>query len=220
MSLGKYKVWDFVRKKFRSDLLLMQDGKFCAVDNCEIEATEKDDTNFVISFSTGLKDKNGKEIYDGDIIRIPNIRDSSNDWATCELKDYISCVEWKYNMWYVGYGNFHNWCFGKLGDSSNDSSTFEVIGNKFENPELLETDHKKIQIEIGDKYRALKELYYDDINRKWTDMVHEIKTETCFRIFDDDCLTKMYDGAYATSLGHIFKITDDEIRKFFVKIDK
>ena len=80
---------------------------------------------------TGLKDKNGKEIYEGDIISCEHV-DCSNDIG--EIKRYIAQVEWKYSIWYVGFGNFHNWSLNQLDEYT--AKRIEVVGNIYENKEL------------------------------------------------------------------------------------
>ena len=66
---------------------------------------------------TGLKDKNDKLIYEGDIVRINN-------------KD-IYIVEWLST-----YSQFHIEGYGVLDITL--SSTYEVVGSIYEDPELLE----------------------------------------------------------------------------------
>lgn len=89
---------------------------------------------------TGLKDRNNKEIYEGDIVRILYsdwVSQNSDDTRTINqyLKDIasIKIVVWDYNGFYVankigGYAETME--VGKYG-------YLEVIGNIFENPELL-----------------------------------------------------------------------------------
>lgn len=67
---------------------------------------------------TGLTDKNGKKIFEGDIFIFPEIRKHK----------YV--VEWDAN-----YACFD--CFNDV--SGFDASSIEVIGNIHDNPELLET---------------------------------------------------------------------------------
>lgn len=89
--------------------------------------------NLELMQCTGLKDKNGKLIFEGDIVRL------SNDYDVINL---IAKVVWEDCGWALEYINqkevgiktggccITDWTEGK-----------EVIGNIYENPELLEVQN-------------------------------------------------------------------------------
>jgi len=78
---------------------------------------------------TGLKDKNGKEIYESDIVKYNY--DGSGGWDTHER---LGKVEWKDRI--TGYAPFAN--YDSDCEQYVDMETVEVMGNVFGNPELLE----------------------------------------------------------------------------------
>lgn len=99
--------------------------------------------NCILIQSTGLHDKNGKLIYEGDVIVIPNQYPFYDEGAL----NYIGIVENIYNSWqYVyhcvnplknGISEGINYLLNEFGFEENENSHFEVIGNKYENKELL-----------------------------------------------------------------------------------
>ena len=78
---------------------------------------------------TGLKDENGREIYDGDIIKV---------WITKTINfvAMVDCLNGAFGIGSIpsGYGYHH-----KFSSFHNNVGTrYEVIGNAYENKELLE----------------------------------------------------------------------------------
>ena len=85
------------------------------------QKTLKND-DFVLMQSTGLKDKNGKLIYEKDVVKIAN---GSVNGSVIETTRE---VKWTINTW-----NIPVWVV----DKPNFSHYVEVIGNIYENKDLL-----------------------------------------------------------------------------------
>jgi len=68
---------------------------------------------------TGLKDKNGKEIYEGDIVKY-----TQHLFNTESTEIRVKVVKWKYDKWGIY-------------ETRAGESDIEVIGNIYENQELL-----------------------------------------------------------------------------------
>lgn len=88
-----------------------------------------DEEEFVLMQSTGLKDKNGKEIYEGDIIE-KKVR----YFPTYRIEKEREIVEW-FNNDTTGFYPFND--YNLETDRYNFSKDFEVIGNIYENKELI-----------------------------------------------------------------------------------
>lgn len=76
-----------------------------------------------------LKDKNGKEIYEGDILVISGYSYEEPEFECCGEVKYVNC----------GYCIEDEGEFVNISDFRGSYTTiFKVVGNVYENPELLE----------------------------------------------------------------------------------
>lgn len=120
----KFRIWDKELKRYDSPNvhhLLKNDGIVSIVLNMDVQKISGND-RFIIQQYTGLKDKNGKEIYEGDIIA----------FGSTEQEDLFEVV------WDEDDARFVLDSYGGRGCWLIDVKDREIIGNIFENPELLE----------------------------------------------------------------------------------
>lgn len=89
-------------------------------------ANEDDCCNLIFQQSIGLADKNGKEIYEGDIV-----------CACSSDNKYLSTVEWDESDGQWGFLSIRSKNMQFTYNLSYRCSRWEIVGNIFENPELL-----------------------------------------------------------------------------------
>jgi len=96
-------------------IYLLLDGELITIDtDGNIEKAKRFKDLIPLQY-TGLKDKNGKEIYEGDIYK---------------QGAYIGEIFWSVDFWATERGNYDD---SGLAD---DCNYIEIIGNIYENPEL------------------------------------------------------------------------------------
>ncbi len=95
------------------------------------ETYQSEPLEFKLMQSTGLKDKNGVEIFEGDIL------DKTN-YCNFDVEEKVGKVEMGEGYDSDGY-NHQKWLGWKAGDSSllDVCEASEIIGNIYENPDLL-----------------------------------------------------------------------------------
>ncbi len=123
--IPKYRAWDRVEKKFVEHFFITDNGLICNMEKptsgynspIPIEKSE-----LILMQSTGLRDKNGNEIFEGDIL-------SSESYPVKGAVEYRA----KLGMWVNCLKEYSYYEY--LGNVASDR---EIIGNIHENPELLE----------------------------------------------------------------------------------
>lgn len=117
----KFRVWDKERECYLDETELAgitPDGKYILyIEDEEISRLEING-NYIVEQYTGLKDKNGKEIYENDIVSVQN-KNRKNE----------------YDIGVVEFGKAAFRCPFLLGRYH--SGQVEVIGNIHENADLL-----------------------------------------------------------------------------------
>lgn len=133
----KFRAWD----KNTNDMVdvkkidLEKDGSIgCIVDYNGINL---DVSECVLMQSTGLKDKNGVEIFEGDILKIIEVTNEG-------ISEYITDVIWEdcsFVFKSEGVDYYDSFLGSFSGDPNKTYPLFEllVIGNVWDNPELLES---------------------------------------------------------------------------------
>lgn len=129
--ISKYRAWDKEFKEMVHVNALVFDEQVIKATYQNGSIVKEDVKNYELMQSTGLKDKNGKEIFEGDIVTDGDV--------TSDIKYHQTL-----GFYMIGKYGF-SVPFGQGVDveyfeefADHVSKTFEVVSNIYENPELLE----------------------------------------------------------------------------------
>lgn len=123
--IQRYRAWEpYCKKMFANDQIIIWNGNVYVNDADKITVDNMNgwsiDDKYLMQ-STGLFDKNGKEIFEGDIVH-----------AYSEDARLIGAVEYFDNAYCIKTKN------GVYNSLWINAEQYEIVGNVFENPELVE----------------------------------------------------------------------------------
>jgi uncharacterized phage protein (TIGR01671 family) len=124
----KYRVWNVRRWLKNTEVAIMPDGKILILDRDEKIWSENIHYELKVSLNTGVKDKTGKEIFEGDIV-------TEHHGGLAFEADFFQTEQVKWDAF--GYLPFQRVIGGKMHDFAKNLKEYIVIGNIYENPELL-----------------------------------------------------------------------------------
>ena len=136
----KFRVWDKITNRYLQELGIYYWHIPYSLDGEEITGEANlfglsellRHNNFVAQQYTGLTDKNGKEIYEGDIVKYKTWT-GSHDGITEEHQTQVQFKDGAYYPRYIDDECEDSWYSFKVYD-------LEVVGNIFETPHLDENE--------------------------------------------------------------------------------
>lgn len=126
--IPKFRAWDKTHKKMGFIDAHMTDGIFQSVKIFDEDDDDwQESENFILMQSTGLFDENGKDIFEGDVVRQVRTQPTTENeiitgvvtmfegaWLLINDREQLASYLWS------------------------ETDTNKVVGNIYENPELLE----------------------------------------------------------------------------------
>ena len=124
----KFRVWDKKIKEYiipeQFEILLLSNDEKTPIYNLNLSNNIYDfykAENIEVDMFTGLKDKKGKEIYEGDLVKLLDTID-----------EIVCVVKYEYGSYILENGDYRE-------ELSNCEERFlKIVGNIFQNEELLE----------------------------------------------------------------------------------
>ena len=129
--IPKFRAYDgSLNRMYQTDEVMAGNGDIWIIDEDSVAGDWIVNNDINLMQSTGLFDKNGQEIFEGDVVR--QVRTQ----PTTENEIVVGIVTMIEGAWLI------------MNDSEqlasylwSETDTNEIIGNIYENPELMEVDH-------------------------------------------------------------------------------
>lgn len=129
MRVPKFRAWDKLGKIIMPVGEIDFDYEFAYLEEKNGYRCERDFDEIELMQFTGLKDKNGKEIYEGDIVK----------FFDCDDDVYVTPVVWdkNYACFGVSFSGKYPISFDYLEEFYTELKDIEVVSDIYENPELV-----------------------------------------------------------------------------------
>ena len=118
----KFRAYDggSLSRMYQPDEVMVGNGDIWIIDEDSVAGDWIVNNDLHLMQSTGLKDKNGKEIFEGDVVKCNGL---------------LGTIKSLKAMWICSFVKYNN--YQKVGFFAQE---IEVVGNIYENPELLEDE--------------------------------------------------------------------------------
>ena len=116
-------------------------GKYFIRPICGSALSSEEVDKNTICQCTGLRDKNGKLIWENDIVKCVDVNAETEFFAVVEFGNPNRFYSWGYQLKHI-WGDEPNLDILLWIDMEETGATCEIIGNIFDNKELLESEEK------------------------------------------------------------------------------
>lgn len=131
----RFRAWDTHNNKYIYDAEMTYDDIGIRAECFGYMVDDYSNYEYIVEQCTGLKDKNGKLIYEGDIVAFYNRKGEISSLSVAEWGEFAS----------DDYGlGVYGWTLGCYMDIY-DTDIYVVVGNIHENPELIDEYKKNTQ---------------------------------------------------------------------------
>lgn len=140
--IPKFRAYDgSLNRMYQPDEVMAGNGDIWIIDEDSVAGNWIVNNDIELMQSTGLKDKNGQEIFEGDIVK----RDGIKKPEVVRFGEWIDVDSLGYKEQYIGFyfeseHEGQEWLHSVEPQFNN---LYKIIGNIYQTPELLEAGHDR-----------------------------------------------------------------------------